>query len=108
MRAALAGAAGQIDSDFLWYRHVNIRGCGIGARITNGKPTRALALRIYVERKASTVAPHCRIPRVIELPRIGSIPTDVVQVGTLSLQNHITRVRPAGPGLSLGTLSGAA
>jgi hypothetical protein len=82
----------------------NVVGIGIGYKLTDGSPTAARAVRIYVARK---VAPGA-IPTEFMLPEaIEGIPTDVVEAGRFRplpavvpvAQQHL---RPARPGCSVG------
>lgn len=80
----------------------NIVGVGIGRKVTNGKETKRLAIRFYVERKVAKRA----VPKKDLLPAtIKGVPTDVVETGRFfALATPIAqqRLRPARGGCSCG------
>jgi hypothetical protein len=85
----------------------NVIGVGVGRKFSNGKGTQDYAVRVYVRRKLprSRLGPHV-IPESID-----GVHTDVIETGTFkaladSLALSRQRVRPIGPGLSVGFASG--
>src|SRR5262245_1480179 len=83
--------------------HHNVMGVGIGRKLVKGKVTSELCVRFYVERKLEKQA----IPKEFELPpRIGKVPTDVIQTGrfwaSASARKERAFLRPARPGCSVG------
>ena len=88
-----------------WTKGRGIQGLGIAKRITAGKETDELALKVYVERKlpkskCSNLAPS--IIRIAGLSR--KIPTDVEEIGKVATEPNTSRVRPAVPGFGVGHL----
>jgi hypothetical protein len=85
----------------------NVVCVGVGRKLSNGKGTQEYAVRVYVRRKLprSRRGPHL-IPE-----SIGSVRTDVIETGSFkALADSVTltrqRVRPIGPGVSVGFASG--
>lgn len=89
----------------------NIVGVGIGEKISDGKQTGALAVKLLVRLKY----PQAELDSKHLLPRdVDGIPTDVEEVGTFrksraaahrkasGIPNPRTRIRPAQPGCSVG------
>jgi hypothetical protein len=82
----------------------NVVGIGTGRKITRGKVTNTLCIRIYVERKVAREA----IPSDLLLPaKIDGVPTDVVEAGRFralpaTVPIGQRRLRPAKPGCSIG------
>jgi hypothetical protein len=85
----------------------NILGVGVGRKISNGKGTNDYAIRVYV---------RCKLPRsrlgTHAIPEsIGGIPTDVIETAPFraladSVMLARQRLRPIGPGVSVGFASG--
>lgn len=87
----------------------NVVGVGIGEKITNGRHTGILAVKLLVRRKydRDRIVPAELLP-----PEIRGLPTDVEQVGTFRrveavrapalLPDPKARLRPAQPGCSVG------
>lgn len=79
----------------------NIVGVGIGPKVTNGRDTRRLAIRFYVERKVAKGA----VPKKDLLPSsINGVATDVIETGRFFAFTPIAqqRLRPAKGGCSCG------
>jgi hypothetical protein len=90
----------------------NLVGVGIGEKITDGKATGVMAVKLLVRIKY----PENEIPTNELLPRtVDGLPVDVEQVGTFrrfpargaaaaasTMPNPRTRIRPAPPGSSIG------
>lgn len=82
----------------------NIAGLGVGEREVGGNITDELSLRFYVRRKLPRSKCRMKIPARIETPGLGSILTDVIEIG--ELRKHASRKaeqRPAYPGCSVGS-----
>jgi hypothetical protein len=77
-----------------------VLGFCLGEKIKAGKPTGQEALVFFVRRKLPLGGPES--PTVILPQSIGSIPTDVVEVGDLRAQSFTERMRPAPAGASVG------
>jgi hypothetical protein len=86
-------------------------GVGVGEKISDGKRTGALSVKLFVRMKY----PHAELESKHVLPKeIGGIPTDVEEVGTFrsfqtgarrkpaGMPNPRTKIRPAQPGCSIG------
>jgi len=80
----------------------NIVGVGIGPKVTDGRLTKRLSIRFYVERKVAKGA----VPKKDMLPaKIDGVPTDVVETGRFyALAPPIAqrRLRPTRGGCSCG------
>ena len=77
----------------------HVVGVGIGEKITDGRPTGRLSLKVYVEKKVekATLAKHDLVPA-----RIATIETDVEEVGRIRALAYTQRMRPAPAGVSIG------
>ena len=89
----------------------NVVGVGIGERISEGKPTGTLAVKLFVRMKY----PLSEISSNLALPKeINGIPTDIEEAGAFrrfqtaaarkaaGMPNPRTKMRPAHPGCSIG------
>ena len=85
-----------------WTMGRSIQGVGIGAKITKGKATGDLALRVYVQKKKARAKVKAPVPKSVQVPEVGRIGTDVVEIGKVELETFSDRVRPAMPGSGLG------
>ncbi len=85
-----------------WTMGRSIQGVGIGPKITKGKATEDLALRVYVGRKKARAKVTNPVPKSVQVPEVGRIGTDVVEIGRIELETFSSRVRPAMPGSGLG------
>lgn len=79
--------------------HSNIVGWGIGEKVTGGRYTGDLAVKVYVAEKlsASDVAPASLVPE-----GFGKFVTDVEEVGDVNALRFTGRYRPARGGSSVG------
>ena len=78
----------------------NVVGVGIGQRVVGGTHTDELCLSVLVADKIAIegLAPEAMVPS-----QLGSVPTDVVQIGTIwSRQVPTGKFRPAPGGVSIG------
>jgi len=79
----------------------NVVGCGISLKEIQGSLTSVPCVVLFVAKKQplSTLAVTDVIP-----PKLGAIPTDVVEIGHLRLleSNRTAYARPAYPGMSIG------
>lgn len=84
------------------FKKRNVVGVGIGQKVSRGRPTNELCIKIYVERKRS--ASQLKARDLIK-PEINGIKTDIVGIGKLRfLQcDQKTRKRPAEGGDSVGS-----
>ena len=85
-----------------WTSGRGIQGVGIGHKISKGKQTEDLSMRVYVERKKAASKVKNKVPKTVSVPEVGKIPTDVVEIGKLELETFTDRIRPAIPGSGLG------
>ena len=84
------------------FQRRNVVACGLGFKITSGKPTGKLSLVVSVTRKmpASELTSEDLIP-----PSVSGLETDVVETGrirALTAKDPRARWRPAQPGISIG------
>jgi len=85
----------------------NILGVGVGRKISNGKGTKDYAVRVYVRCKL----PRSRLGAHAVPESIGGVLTDVIETEAFrALADSVTlarqRLRPLGPGVSVGFASG--
>lgn len=85
-----------------WTTGSHVQGLGIGPRITKGRATEELALRVYVDQKEPRARLDDPVPKTVTVPEAGAVPTDVVEIGEVELETFRDRVRPAMPGSGLG------
>jgi len=81
----------------------NVVGVGIGRKVTKGRLTARLCVRLYVEHKIARAV----VPRELLLPpSIGAVETDIVETGPLralaASPAGRKRLRPLQPGCSIG------
>jgi hypothetical protein len=77
----------------------NVVGVAVSLKVSKGKPTRQLALTVFVEKKQ----PDAQLAKGAKVPReIDGVVTDVVEVGLIEPLVFNARVRPALPGYSIG------
>ena len=90
---AFAAASGTDELGF-----ENIVGVGIGEKVTAGRLTGQMAVRVYVAAKEGTdaVATAAMVPE-----SVNGVPTDVVLTGEFEAQPHKGRYRPAPGGVSV-------
>lgn len=78
-----------------------VRAVGIGYKWQNGKPTKKMAVVVFVERKlpAQSLTVNEMVPMAV-----GGMETDVEEIGELRLlaTHRQQKVRPAMPGVSIG------
>ncbi len=85
-----------------WTMGRSIQGVGIGPKVTKGKATEDLALRVYVQKKKAKAKVKNPVPKSVQVPEVGQIGTDVLEIGKVELETFTDRVRPAMPGSGLG------
>jgi S1-C subfamily serine protease len=81
------------------FAKANVLGVGIGEKVTAGRPTGKVCLKVYVEKKlpASKLSSKNLVP-----PKIGRVLTDVEEVGKIRAFSNTLRERPAKGGSSIG------
>ncbi len=90
-----------------WTDGVGIQGFGIGEKITSGKNTKEVVLKVYVEKKLPKLQLEAGaiVPSEVKIDGLSKpIPTDVEAIGKVKLEANTTRVRPLLPGYSIGHL----
>ena len=85
-----------------WIQSEAVQAVGIGEKITNGKVLEILALRVYVEEKRPEADVDAVVPKRVNVPAVGEVTTDVVEIGKLEPETFRERVRPIMPGCGLG------
>ncbi len=85
-----------------WTVGRGVQGLGVGEKITDGRATRELALRVYVAKKQPLAKIRHPVPKVATVPEVGKVPTDVLEIGRVQLESFTERVRPAMPGCGVG------
>ena len=80
----------------------NVIGVGLGRKLVDGKPTKRMAVRIYVQEKLH----EDLLPKKLRIPaKIGGVPTDVIPIGRFkanSGESNRTLKRPFSMGASVG------
>jgi hypothetical protein len=84
-----------------WTQGDNIQGLGIGHKISAGKELEWLALRVYVDEKRPIDDVANPVPREVAVPRVGAVPTDVIEIGKLEPELFRERADPMMPGCGL-------
>lgn len=85
-----------------WTQGSGIQGLGLGEKVSGGKVSEDLALRVYVARKKPLSKVKNRVPKRVRVPEVGEFPTDVLEIGRVEAESFRERVRPAMPGCGLG------
>jgi hypothetical protein len=85
-----------------WTHGPGIEGLGVGEKISAGNPAGELALRVYVERKLAKRSVEHPVPSTVEVPQVGELVTDVVELGHVEPESFRERARPAMPGCGVG------
>lgn len=77
----------------------HVVGVGVGEKITAGRPTGRICLKVYVEKKVEKAA----LSKQDLVPgRVATIETDVEEVGKIRPLAYTQRMRPAPAGCSIG------
>lgn len=84
-----------------WTEGAGIQGLGIGEKIADGVKTDNLVLRVYVSKKKAEADTRNLAPRFVDVPEVGRVETDVIEIGRLGVATFGARVRPAMPGSGL-------
>lgn len=88
---------------FPWAFADGVVALGVAEKESGGKRLAGvIAFKIYVERKQRSGAIPYPIPKIIELPGLPPVDTDVVPIGKIELHSNTDRIRPAIPGYSIG------
>jgi hypothetical protein len=85
-----------------WALAEGVQGLGLGQKVTEGRATEELALRVYVDRKQPVAKLTNPVPKRVLLPELGEAETDVLEIGVLEREAFMGRTRPAMPGCGLG------
>lgn len=85
-----------------WTQGRGIQGLGVGEKITEGKEQKSLALRVYVEKKRPLSKVKNPVPKKVQVPEVGNVPTDVLEIGLVVTETFSEKVRPAIPGCGVG------
>lgn len=85
-----------------WIQSKSVQAIGIGEKITNGRVTSDISLRVYVEKKQPEAALETIVPKTLHIPAVGDIVTDVVEIGKLERETFRERARPIMPGCGVG------
>lgn len=85
-----------------WTHSRGTQGLGIADKITEGKSTGELSLKIYVEKKCPLSKLKEPVPKQVEIPGLGRIETDVEEIGKVTPEVYTGKARPAMPGCGLG------
>ncbi len=81
-----------------WVESENVQGFGVGEKIKNGESCGRLALRIYVKQKLPPYFVDYLVPATLDIPHIGEIELDVIEVGDVQPQVFSEKARPLIPG----------
>lgn len=84
-----------------------VSGIGLGKKVSNGKSTEEMSVRVYVRKKLSAgELGENSIPSTITLADGTVVKTDVVEIGDLKFKGFTGRYRPSQPGAVLGANGG--
>lgn len=99
LRVVTDGARAQAPAGVRREQGEGIQGLGLGEKITDGRATGSLALRVYVETKKPKRAVASPVPGRLTLPELGECPTDVLEIDDilrhLGLPHRRPRIAPA-------------
>lgn len=85
-----------------WTVGDGIQGVGIGEKVSAGRPTGDLALRVYVDRKKPVAGLSNPVPSAVDVGDVTGVTTDVVAIGTVEPELFADRARPCMPGCGIG------
>jgi len=89
-----------------WTMGEGIQAVGIGEKVTDRHTRDDLVLKVYVEKKRPEREVTNLVPREVAIPGVAQpVPTDVEEIGKVTIEPNTTRVRPAPPGHSVGHLN---
>jgi len=77
----------------------NVVAIGIGDKLIGGKKTGRLCVRVYVEKKLN---PFVLAKRHMVPDLLGSVETDVIEIGKIKALGYTERMRPTKCGISIG------
>lgn len=87
-----------------WTVGAGVQGVGIGEKVTLGRPTGDLALRVYVDRKRPVGTIDNPVPPQVDVADVRGVVTDVVAIGPVTAELFGDRCRPYMPGCGIGHL----
>lgn len=96
------GSGGAVGTARPWVVGPGIQGVGIGQKMTQGVPTGALALRVYVDRKRPLAEVENPVPATVSVADIPDVTTDVIEIGVVQVELFTQRARPVMPGCGIG------
>ncbi|MCC5885879.1 MAG: hypothetical protein JJT88_05520 [Gammaproteobacteria bacterium] len=85
-----------------WMNESTVRGFGIGKRTVAGETQDELCIKVYVSSKEAGRKLDNPAPRRIDVPDVGVVSIDVVQIGEPVLQGLGSLRRPVGIGAGIG------
>lgn len=85
-----------------WMEKPSIQAVGLGEKITDGKVTDTMAVRVYVDKKVPEADLNVPVPKRIDVPAVGEVVTDVIEIGMIEPEVFTERARPIMPGCGLG------
>lgn len=100
--ALLEGAESTKRNSRPWMMARSIQGYGIAQRTVAGFLTKDISLKVYVDQKKPKARVNNPVPARVKLPELGSVETDVEEIGPVALELFTGRVRPPMPGCGLG------
>lgn len=84
-----------------WTQGAGVQGIGIGEKVADGEMQGALVIRVYVSKKKADSNVKNLVPKFVDVPDVGRVETDVIEIGRLAGASFGARVRPAMPGSGL-------
>lgn len=85
-----------------WTHGRGIQGLGIGQKVSKGKTSKQLCLKVYVEKKSPLSKLSNPVPKKLRLSDVGTLVTDVEEIGRVQAESYTQRTRPAMPGCGVG------
>jgi hypothetical protein len=85
-----------------WTTGPGIQGVGIGEKVSAGRPTGDLALRVYVDQKRPVTRLDNPVPKALDIGDVRDVTTDVVAIGAVEPELFADRARPCMPGCGIG------
>ncbi len=84
-----------------WIRQRGITGFGLARKTVIGVKQKQIAIKAYVKKKRPINRCKKPIPEKIDLPGLGTYPTDIEEMDTLAAQVFYGQYRPIRPGASI-------
>ena len=91
-------SAKQFEQAKNWTNGEGVQGFGIANKVSGGKRTDSLSLKVYVDRKKPLKDIKNPAPKYVDIPAMGRLDTDVEEIGVMAPEMFTTKATPMMPG----------